>query len=106
MLNENSYRIFASVGLISWFIEAFVFETSLEIIHCKCSTVSNLVATNNGHCALVLFSLTQDLEPGMIAWKGAAVLSFLDTCEELWIKQEEWERAGVRLLRERVPFVW
>jgi len=51
-------------------------------------------------------SLLQDLEPGMIAWKGAAVLSFLDTCEELWIKQEEWERAGVRLLRERVPFIW
>lgn len=50
--------------------------------------------------------LPQDLEPGMIAWKGAAVLSFLDTCEELWIKQEDWERAGVRLLRERVPFVW
>ena len=56
---------------------------------------------------VILFAfLLQELEPGMIAWKGAAVLSFLDTCEELWIKQEDWERAGVRLLRERVPFVW
>lgn len=56
--------------------------------------------------AIEVCSNPKDLEPGMIAWKGAAVLSFLDTCEELWIKQEDWERAGVRLLRERVPFVW
>ncbi|XP_065899738.1 actin-related protein 8-like isoform X2 [Dysidea avara] len=56
--------------------------------------------------AIEVCSNPKDLEPGMIAWKGAAVLSFLDTCEELWIKHEEWENSGVRLLRERVPFVW
>lgn len=42
----------------------------------------------------------------MIAWKGASILSCLETAHELWISRAEWEKYGVRILRERAPFTW
>ncbi|XP_071982808.1 actin-related protein 8 isoform X1 [Engystomops pustulosus] len=48
----------------------------------------------------------KDMDPRVIVWKGGAVLSCLDTTQELWIYQREWQRFGVRMLRERAAFVW
>uniref|UniRef100_A0A8C9L7T6 Actin related protein 8 n=1 Tax=Pavo cristatus TaxID=9049 RepID=A0A8C9L7T6_PAVCR len=48
----------------------------------------------------------KDMDPRLIAWKGGAVLACLDTTQELWIYQREWQRFGVRMLRERAAFVW
>ncbi|XP_055503485.1 actin-related protein 8 isoform X2 [Leucoraja erinacea] len=48
----------------------------------------------------------KDMDARLIAWKGGAVLACLDTTQELWIHQREWQRFGVRMLRERAPFVW
>ncbi|KAK2507879.1 hypothetical protein MC885_017038 [Smutsia gigantea] len=51
-------------------------------------------------------AVVQDMDPRLIAWKGGAVLACLDTTQELWIYQREWQRFGVRMLRERAAFVW
>lgn len=48
----------------------------------------------------------KDLDPNLTCWKGASVLACLDTIQELWIKQHEWEQFNVRMLRERAPFMW
>ncbi|XP_053576718.1 actin-related protein 8 [Bombina bombina] len=48
----------------------------------------------------------KDMDPRVIVWKGGAILSCLDTTQELWIYQREWQRFGVRMLRERAAFVW
>lgn len=48
----------------------------------------------------------QDMDPRLISWKGGAVLACLDTTQEMWIHQREWQRFGVRMLRERAAFVW
>lgn len=48
----------------------------------------------------------KDMDPRLIAWKGGAVLACLDTTQDLWIYQREWQRFGVRMLRERAAFVW
>ncbi|KPP64929.1 hypothetical protein Z043_116681 [Scleropages formosus] len=48
----------------------------------------------------------KDMDPRLIAWKGGAVLACLDTTQEMWIYQREWQRFGVRMLRERAAFVW
>lgn len=48
----------------------------------------------------------RDMDPSMVAWKGAAILSCLETAQELWIGSGEWEKCGVRILRERAPFQW
>uniref|UniRef100_T1JFQ7 Actin-related protein 8 n=1 Tax=Strigamia maritima TaxID=126957 RepID=T1JFQ7_STRMM len=47
----------------------------------------------------------KDMDPRITCWKGAAVMSCLDTAQELWIKQKEWTRNGVKVLRERAPFI-
>lgn len=46
------------------------------------------------------------MDSSMIAWKGASILSCLETAHELWISRAEWEKYGVRILRERAPFTW
>ncbi|KAI8513665.1 Actin- protein 8 [Branchiostoma belcheri] len=48
----------------------------------------------------------KDQDPQMVCWKGAAVLACLDTTQELWVGQREWRKFGIRILRERSPFVW
>ncbi|XP_034952466.1 actin-related protein 8 [Chelonus insularis] len=55
---------------------------------------------------LDIITQPKEMDPGMTSWKGAAILSCLESAQELWITQEEWERFGVRVLRERAPFMW
>ncbi|KAJ2656752.1 actin-like protein arp8 [Coemansia sp. RSA 1199] len=48
----------------------------------------------------------RDLDPRVLAWKGGAVLSRLDTAREMWVSQTEWADFGSRMLRDRVLFQW
>ncbi|XP_030753391.1 actin-related protein 8 [Sitophilus oryzae] len=48
----------------------------------------------------------RDMDSSMVAWKGACIMSCLETAQELWIEATEWEKYGVRVLRERAPFTW
>ncbi|KAJ8667492.1 hypothetical protein QAD02_009155 [Eretmocerus hayati] len=48
----------------------------------------------------------KDIDPGVTVWKGAAILSCLESAHELWISRQEWELIGVRILRERALFMW
>ncbi|XP_055679254.1 actin-related protein 8 [Lutzomyia longipalpis] len=48
----------------------------------------------------------KDMDPAMTAWKGASVLSCLESASELWITSQEWQKYGVKILREKAPFVW
>lgn len=65
------------------------------------------------YCCLIFLAeqldiITQpkDMDPGMTTWKGAGILSCLESAQELWITRTEWHRWGVRILRERSPFLW
>lgn len=53
-----------------------------------------------------VITMPKEIDPGMTAWKGAAILSCLESAQELWIGCQEWEQIGVRVLRERAPFMW
>lgn len=48
----------------------------------------------------------KDMDPEVTAWKGAAVMSCLESAPELWITTNEWSKCGVRILREKAPFMW
>lgn len=48
----------------------------------------------------------RDMDSAMIPWKGACIMSCLETAHELWIHSSEWKKVGVRVLRERAPFTW
>ncbi|GFR08202.1 actin-related protein 8 [Trichonephila clavata] len=48
----------------------------------------------------------KDMDPRVTVWKGAALMSCLDSAQELWIKQKEWTKYNVKVLREKAPFTW
>lgn len=55
---------------------------------------------------LDIVTSTKDMDPAMTAWKGAAIMSCLESAPELWINQHEWQKYGLRILREKAPFMW
>lgn len=48
----------------------------------------------------------KDMDPCMTSWKGAALMTCLEGSNELWIQQSEWNKYGVKILREKCPFIW
>lgn len=47
----------------------------------------------------------QEIDPKILAWKGISTLSRLEVSEDLWVTREDWDRFGVRALKERA-FYW
>ncbi|KAJ7066547.1 hypothetical protein C8F01DRAFT_1208684 [Mycena amicta] len=43
----------------------------------------------------------KEVEPMVLAWKGAAVLGKMDGISELWVTQSDWDILGLRGLKER-----
>lgn len=55
---------------------------------------------------LDIITRAKDMDPRITTWKGAAVMSCLDSTQELWIRPADWTKMGVKVLRERCPFIW
>lgn len=55
---------------------------------------------------LDIVTSSKDMDPAITAWKGAAIMSCLESAPELWITGGEWAKYGVRILREKAPFMW
>lgn len=53
-----------------------------------------------------IITRAKDMDPCMTAWKGAALMTCLEGSNELWIQQAEWNKHGVKILREKCPFIW
>ncbi|KAF8916271.1 hypothetical protein CPB85DRAFT_1290585 [Mucidula mucida] len=47
----------------------------------------------------------KEVDPQVLAWKGAAVLGKMDGCSELWITPVDWDILGMRGLKERCFFL-
>ncbi|KAI0676080.1 actin-like ATPase domain-containing protein [Trametes maxima] len=43
----------------------------------------------------------KDVDPRVLAWKGAAVLGKMDGVADLWVSPADWELFGMRALKER-----
>lgn len=65
-----------------------------------------LAATSTSYSTFEVNAFTKEMDAGMIAWKGAAIMSCLESAPELWIYSSEWEKYGLRILREKAPFIW
>lgn len=48
----------------------------------------------------------KDQDPSFVAWKGGSVLSCLESAHDCWVSNAEWKSQGLKVLRERCPFVW
>ncbi|XP_052889257.1 actin-related protein 8 [Anopheles moucheti] len=53
-----------------------------------------------------IVSSPKDMDPEITSWKGAAVMSCLESVVELWLTEHEWTRHGLRILREKAVFMW
>lgn len=49
---------------------------------------------------------SKDIDAEITAWKGAAIMSCLESASELWLTEAEWSRYGLRILREKAVFMW
>ncbi|XP_055533303.1 actin-related protein 8 [Wyeomyia smithii] len=49
---------------------------------------------------------SKDIDQEITSWKGAAIMSCLESAAELWITEAEWNRYGLRILREKAVFMW
>lgn len=47
----------------------------------------------------------KDVDPRVLAWKGAAVLGKMDGVADLWITPQDWDILGMRGLKERCFFL-
>ncbi|KAJ7180728.1 hypothetical protein C8R46DRAFT_1070410 [Mycena filopes] len=47
----------------------------------------------------------KEVDPAVLAWKGAAVLGKMDGVSELWVTQSDWDIMGLRGLKERCFFL-
>ncbi|KAI0630868.1 actin-like ATPase domain-containing protein [Trametes polyzona] len=47
----------------------------------------------------------KDVDPRVLAWKGAAVLGKMDGVADLWVTPADWEMFGMRALKERCFFL-
>ncbi|KAF8906229.1 actin-related protein [Gymnopilus junonius] len=43
----------------------------------------------------------KEVDPRVLTWKGAAVLSKMDSVSELWVSPSDWDIFGMRALKER-----
>lgn len=53
-----------------------------------------------------IITRAKDIDPKITIWKGATVMSLLDTAQELWITENDWNKSGIRIMREKCSFVW
>lgn len=76
-------------------------KLGISIAACLISKTHILLAEQ-----LDIITTPKEMDPQMTAWKGAAIMSCLESAQELWIYPVEWEKLGVKILRERAPFMW
>lgn len=48
----------------------------------------------------------KEMDPAITTWKGAAIMSGLESAPEFWVTSTEWKLGGLRILREKAPFIW
>jgi len=48
----------------------------------------------------------KDMDPGSTVWKGAGIMSCLESARELWVYPAEFQKWGIKVFRERAPFMW
>ena len=46
------------------------------------------------------------VDPRQLAWKGASVMAQLASSQDCWILRSEYQEVGIRVLREKAPFLW
>lgn len=65
------------------------------------SVLSTVLAQSNFIDRVEVLPAPRELDPEVLIWKGASVMSKLDIAKDMWIGQTEWDEIGAKCLRER-----
>jgi actin-related protein 8 len=65
------------------------------------SVLSTVIAQRASIERVEVLPAPRELDPQLLVWKGASVMSKLDTAKDMWIGAKEWEETGARCFRER-----
>lgn len=71
--------------------------------------LANSIPTQHSKSENMVFQVhasSSNKDPATVTWKGAAVMSGLESATELFINKTDWDKQGVKILRERAPFAW
>jgi len=47
----------------------------------------------------------KDVDPRVLAWKGAAVLARMDGISDMWVTRQDWDMFGMKAVKERCYFL-
>ncbi|THH33364.1 hypothetical protein EUX98_g838 [Antrodiella citrinella] len=47
----------------------------------------------------------KDVDPRILAWKGAAVLARMDGISDMWVTKQDWDMFGMKAVKERCYFI-
>jgi actin-related protein 8 len=83
-----------------------ILEVLRFLIYHSCSIHNTAIARKCGVEKVEILPAPRELDPRLLVWKGAYVLSKLESTNDMWIGEKEWNEVGVRCLRDRMLFVW
>ncbi|KAG1472212.1 hypothetical protein G6F56_001680 [Rhizopus delemar] len=93
---EKLKRYFTSIILVGGGGKIVNFSKVLED-----RVLSTIIAQQSFIERVEILPAPRELDPEVIVWKGATVMSKLDAAKEMWIGSKEWEEVGARCLKER-----
>ncbi|KAI9282302.1 hypothetical protein BY458DRAFT_531241 [Sporodiniella umbellata] len=93
---EKLKRYFTSIILVGGGGKIVNFSKLLED-----RVLSTLVAQQSFIERVEVLPAPRELDPEVIVWKGATVMSKLEAAKEMWIGKKEWLEMGARCLKER-----
>uniref|UniRef100_A0A1A9VSH4 Uncharacterized protein n=1 Tax=Glossina austeni TaxID=7395 RepID=A0A1A9VSH4_GLOAU len=85
------------LGFSKWLEQKITLQLAANTVHNRSTEQSALFDVN---------VCVKEMDAAMIAWKGAAIMSCLESAPELWIFGKEWKKYGLRILREKATFIW
>ena len=97
---ELKRKMFSSILLVGGGLTFKGFDKWLQ------NRLSNQIPAALRGNPIEIITKPKDMDPQIVSWKGAAVMSLLDSAQEMWISGEEWRKSGLKLLRERTSFVF
>ncbi|ORE03467.1 actin-like ATPase domain-containing protein [Rhizopus microsporus var. microsporus] len=93
---EKLKRYFSSIILVGGGGKIVNFSKVLED-----RILSTVIAQQSFIERVEVLPAPRELDPEVIVWKGATVMSKLDSAKEMWIGTKEWEEVGARCLKDR-----
>lgn len=101
---SSSLRLLSSILLVGGTSQTPHLQTFLR--SALSQAILEAAPPNSDPVVIDFIPNTRDLDPSFVSWKGGAVASKLEGCQDAWIHADEWLNWGPKIFREKLPFSW